>query len=61
MFMTDLFLKGGPAKGRRDLWRPTKVGDGVSVVTNATILPVTICDRAVVGARAVVARKENKS
>jgi acetyltransferase-like isoleucine patch superfamily enzyme len=44
------------AKGRRDLWRPTKVGDGVSVGTNATILPVTICDRTVIGAGAVVTR-----
>src|SRR5262249_39817374 len=56
MFINDLFSEGGPAKGRRDLWRPTKVGNGVSVGTNATILPVTICDRAVIGAGAVVTR-----
>jgi acetyltransferase-like isoleucine patch superfamily enzyme len=56
MFINDPFSEGGPAKGRRDLWRPTKVGDGVSVGTNATILPVAICDRAVIGAGAVVTR-----
>ena len=61
MFINDLFSEGGPAKGRCDLWRPTKVGDGVSVGTNATILPVTICDRAVIGAGAVVTRNITES
>jgi acetyltransferase-like isoleucine patch superfamily enzyme len=56
MFINDLFSGGGPAKGRRDLWRSTKIGNGVSIGTNATILPVSICDRAVVGAGAVVTK-----
>ena len=56
MFINDLFSEGGPAKGRRDLWRPTTVGHGVSIGTNTTILPVTICDRVVIGAGAVVTR-----
>jgi acetyltransferase-like isoleucine patch superfamily enzyme len=56
MFINDLFAGGGPAKGRQDLWRSTKIGNGVSVGTNATILPVSICDRAVVGAGAVVTK-----
>lgn len=56
MFINDLFSGGGPAKGRRDLWRTTKIGNGVSIGTNSTILPVTICDRAVIGAGAVVTR-----
>jgi acetyltransferase-like isoleucine patch superfamily enzyme len=56
MFINDLFSEGGPAKGRRDLWRSTKIGDGVSIGTNATILPVTICDRVVIGAGAVVTK-----
>ena len=56
MFINDLFSAGGPAKGRRDLWRSTKVGNGVSIGTNATILPVTICDRVVIGAGAVVTK-----
>ncbi|HYZ72160.1 MAG TPA: acyltransferase [Chthoniobacterales bacterium] len=56
MFINDQFSNGGPAKGRRDLWRPTKVGAFVSIGTNATILPVTICDRVVIGAGAVVTK-----
>ena len=55
MFINDLFLTGGPA-GKPDLWRPTKLGNRVSVGTNATILPVTICDQVVIGAGAVVTK-----
>lgn len=54
MFINDTFSTGGPARGQRDLWRPTRVGSGVSIGSNATILPVTICDGAVIGAGAVV-------
>ena len=56
MFINDLFSVGGPAKGQRELWRTTKIGNGVSIGTNATILPVTICDRVVIGAGAVVTK-----
>jgi acetyltransferase-like isoleucine patch superfamily enzyme len=56
MFINDLFSVGGPAKGGRDLWRSTKIGNRVSIGTNATVLPVTICDRVVVGAGAVVTK-----
>jgi acetyltransferase-like isoleucine patch superfamily enzyme len=56
MFINDLFSAGGPAKGQRDLWRSTKIGNWVSIGTNATILPVSICDRVVVGAAAVVTK-----
>jgi acetyltransferase-like isoleucine patch superfamily enzyme len=55
MFVNDLFTTGGPA-GRPDLWRSTKLGNRVSVGTHATILPVNICDRAVIGAGAVVTK-----
>jgi len=55
MFINDLFDVGGPA-GKRDLWRSTTIGNRVSIGTNATILPVAICDRAVVGAGAVVTK-----
>ena len=34
----------------------TKLGNFVSVGTNATILPVTICDHVVIGAGAVVTK-----
>ena len=56
MFVNDLFSKGGPARGDRSLWKSTRVGDRVSIGTNATVLPVTICDDVVIGAGAVVTR-----
>ena len=56
MFINDLFATGGPAKGRRELWRATRVGSRVSIGSNATILPVSICDDVVIGAGAVVTR-----
>src|SRR6187551_1229319 len=56
MFINDLFETGGPAKGRKDLWRSTRIGNNVSIGTNATILPVEICDNVVVGAGAVVTK-----
>ncbi len=56
MFINDCFELGGPAKGRKDLWRSTKIGNHVSIGTNATILPVTICDHVVIGAGAVVTK-----
>ena len=56
MFINDLFVGGRPAGGSHDLWRPTKLGNHVSIGTNATVLPVTICDGAVIGAGAVVTK-----
>ena len=56
MFINDKFANGGPAKGDRNLWRATRIGDRVSIGSNATIMPVTICDDVVVGAGAVVTR-----
>lgn len=56
MFINDTFAQGGPARGNRDLWRRTEVGDRVSIGSNATILPVRICSDVVIGAGAVVTR-----
>jgi len=56
MFINDLFVTGGPAGENRELWRATKTGNRVSIGTNATILPVTICDQVVIGAGAVVTK-----
>lgn len=56
MFINDLFAGGGPAGGDRSQWRRTDVGSRVSIGTNATILPVRIVDRVVVGAGSVVTR-----
>lgn len=56
MFINDLFSEGGPARGRMDLWRATHIGNHVSIGSNATILPVKICDRVAIGAGAVVTK-----
>ena len=56
MFVNDLFEEGGPANGDRSKWRPTKIGNRVSIGSNATILPVRIADDVVVGAGAVVTK-----
>jgi len=56
MFINDLFRSGGPAGGDKSKWASTQVGNRVSIGSNATILPVRICDGAVIGAGAVVTR-----
>lgn len=56
MFINDDFAGGGPAQGDRSRWKPTVVGNHVSIGSNATILPVRICDNAVIGAGAVVTK-----
>ena len=60
MFINDLFSRGGPARGDRSLYRATNVGHNVSIGSNATILPVKICDGTVIGAGAVVTRDISK-
>jgi acetyltransferase-like isoleucine patch superfamily enzyme len=60
MFINDVFAKGGAARGDKSLWRRTKIGDNVSIGSNATILPVQICDRVVIGAGSVVTRDINE-
>lgn len=56
MFINDLFASGGPAQGDQTKWKSTALGNRVSIGTNATILPVTICDDVVIGAGSVVTR-----
>lgn len=56
MFVNDTFSTGGPARGRKELWRATTIGNRVSIGSGATILPVTICDDVVIGAGAVVTK-----
>lgn len=61
MFVNDKFATGGPARGRRELWAGTTIGQRVSIGTNATILPISICDDVVIGAGAVVTRDIEQS
>ena len=56
MFINDLFSEGKPANGNKDFWKNTKIGNNVSIGSNATILPVEICDHVVIGAGAVVTK-----
>ncbi|UFS72432.1 N-acetyltransferase [Geomonas sp. RF6] len=56
MFINDTFATGGPARGDRTLWKGTRIGNRVSIGTNATVLPVSIADDVVIGAGAVVTR-----
>lgn len=61
MFINDLFSVGGPARGNKALWRSTQIGNNVSIGSNATILPVNICDQVVIGAGSVVTKDITKS
>lgn len=56
MFINDLFSDGGPARGDQSKWKSTSIGDRVSIGSNATILPVSICDDVVIGAGSVVTK-----
>jgi acetyltransferase-like isoleucine patch superfamily enzyme len=56
MFINDLFSGGGPAMGDKTKWKSTSIGNNVSIGSNATILPVEICDNVVIGAGAVVTK-----
>jgi len=56
MFINDTFADGGPAGGDASKWRSTTIGRHVSIGSNATILPVDICDHVVIGAGAVVTK-----
>ena len=56
MFVNDTFSEGGPAGGDKTKWKATSIGNNVSIGSNATILPVKICDEVVIGAGAVVTK-----
>ena len=56
MFINDKFKNHGPAKGNKKLWNKTEIGNGVSIGSNSTILPVKICDNVIIGAGSVVTK-----
>jgi acetyltransferase-like isoleucine patch superfamily enzyme len=56
VFINDLFKEGKPAGGDKTKWKSTKIGNNVSIGSNATILPVNICDNVVIGAGSVVTK-----
>jgi acetyltransferase-like isoleucine patch superfamily enzyme len=61
VFINDLFETGGPAGGDQNKWQKTTLGNNVSIGSNATILPVKICDNVVIGAGAVVTKDITES
>lgn len=61
MFINDTFKSGKPTRPAKHLapesaWKSTSIGRNVCIGTNATILPVSICDNVVIGAGAVVTK-----
>jgi acetyltransferase-like isoleucine patch superfamily enzyme len=56
MFINDSFATSGPARGNKELWRETVIGNRVSIGSNATIMPVKIADDVVIGAGSVVTK-----
>ena len=56
MFVNDAMATGAPAGGNKSMWKATELGRGVSIGSNATILPVRICDSVVIGAGSVVTK-----
>jgi acetyltransferase-like isoleucine patch superfamily enzyme len=60
MFINDVFSDGGPARGDKTKWKSTTIGKNVSIGSNATIMPVTICNNVVIGAGAVVTKNIDK-
>ena len=55
MFINDLFSEGS-STADPEKWKSTSIGNHVSIGSNATILPVKVCDGVVIGAGAVVTR-----
>jgi acetyltransferase-like isoleucine patch superfamily enzyme len=60
MFINDVFSSGGPSGGDKTKWKSTTIGNHVSIGSNATILPVSICDHVVIGAGSVVTKDITK-
>lgn len=56
VFINDVFEAGGPAGGDRTKWKSTRIGNRVSIGSNATILPVSIAEGTVIGAGSVVTK-----
>lgn len=59
MFANDLFKQGKP-NANPDSWGRTLIGDDVTIGSNATILAVSICSGAVIGAGSVVTKDLTK-
>jgi acetyltransferase-like isoleucine patch superfamily enzyme len=56
MFINDLFSDGDRARGDSSRYKKTVIGKSVNIGSNATILPVSICDNTCIGAGSVVTK-----
>ena len=56
VFINDKFSLGRPAYTEKEAWKSTVIGNRVCIGSNATILPVKICDDVIIGAGAVVTK-----
>ena len=57
MFINDPMRSGRPTfDPQAGVWKETRIGNRVSIGSNATILPVSVCDDVLIGAGAVVTR-----
>jgi len=56
VFINDKFSDGKPAGGNEQNWLATNISDRVSIGSNATILPISICADVVIGAGSVVTK-----
>lgn len=61
MFINDLFTEGKAAGGDQSKWKSTQISNNVSIGSNATILPIKICENVVIGAGSVVTKDVTKS
>ena len=61
MFINDKFSIGSPAQGDNTLYQKTIIANNVYIGSNATILPVSICENVVIGAGAVVTKDITES
>ncbi|MEO0423446.1 MAG: acyltransferase [Pseudomonadota bacterium] len=60
MFINDSFSSGRPAGGDKSKWGETVIGQRVFIGSNATLMPVTVCDDVVIGAGSVVTKDISK-
>jgi len=59
MTINDRIQKGAPSTEKEN-WGALKIGNRVSVGSNSTLLPVSICDDVVIGAGSVVTKDISK-
>ena len=59
MFINDVFKEGKPSGNDNSKWKKTHIANNVSLGSNATILPVNICENVVIGAGSVVTKDIN--